>query len=269
MKIAIAGMGLIGGSLYKAAIDKGYEVIGFDKGDRVTVSEADIVFVALHPAIAVEWILRYKDEFKDNAIVIDTCGIKGSIYAALKDRLPPHSWTFIGGHPMAGKEVSGFENSDGNLFKGASMILTPDPAIQTEKLEILKTLLKELGFGKIVITNPIEHDTMIAYTSQLCHIISSAYLRDEHSACHDGYSAGSFRDLTRVGAPDPALWSELFIDNAEALLPILDSFIDRMNDFRDAIKSSNKASLISQLAQGAKAKRLMERNKSRAEGSQQ
>lgn len=259
MKIAIAGMGLIGGSLYKAATAKGYDVIGIDKNDTVQIDDADVIFVALHPAIAIDWILKYKETIKAGAIVVDTCGIKGSICEALEEEASKSNWTFIGGHPMAGKEVSGFENSDANLFKGASMILTPYQNTGADKLEIIKALLKELGFGKIVITDASEHDTMIAYTSQLCHIISSAYLRDERSARHDGYSAGSFRDLTRVGAPDPNLWSELFLDNSSALLPVIDGFIKRMEDFRQAIATGNRQGLISQLAEGVEAKKQMQK----------
>lgn len=255
MKIAIVGMGLIGGSLYKAALKEGYDVIGIDKNDPVTVADADVIFVALHPTVAIKWIIRYKDEINEDAVVVDTCGIKGTICKKLENELADSKWTFIGGHPMAGKEVSGFENSDANLFKGASMILTPSSRTDTRKLEMLQKLIKRLGFNKIVISDALEHDTMIAYTSQLCHIISSAYLRDERFAKHSGYSAGSFRDLTRVGAPDPDLWSELFLENSDALLPVIDGFIRRMEDFRQAIADKNRESLISQLAEGVEAKK--------------
>lgn len=252
--IAIAGMGLIGGSFYKAAKRAGYDVVGFDKGDPVDVRDADIVFVALAPQTAVDWIRLHADEFKMGAAVIDTCGIKGPVCRALTDVTDGRGWTFVGGHPMAGKEVSGYANSDADLFKGASMILTPRPDTSPALLDRLRALFAELGFGRTVITTPEHHDEMIAYTSQLCHIISSAYLREPLSLEHAGFSAGSFRDLTRVGAPAPTLWSELFASNSEALLPILDRYIARLVDFRDAIAKDNRSALAEQLAEGGSIK---------------
>ena len=255
--IAIAGMGLIGGSFYKAAKRAGYEVVGFDKGDPVDVRDADIVFVALAPQTAVDWIRLHAGEFKDGAAVIDTCGIKGPVCRALAGVETGRGWTFIGGHPMAGKEVSGFTNSDADLFKGASMILTPGPGTSPALLDRLRALFAELGFERTVVTTPEHHDEMIAYTSQLCHIISSAYLREPLSLEHEGFSAGSFRDLTRVGAPAPALWSELFASNSEALLPVLDRYIARLTDFRDAIAADDRPALAEQLAEGGAIKAKM------------
>ena len=248
--IAIAGMGLIGGSFYKAAKRAGYAVVGFDKGDPVDVRDADVVFVALAPQTAIDWIRLHAAEFKAGAAIIDTCGIKGPVCRALAGVENGRGWTFVGGHPMAGKEVSGFANSDADLFKGASMILTPGPGTSPALLDRLRALFAELGFGRTVVTTPEHHDEMIAYTSQLCHIISSAYLREPLSLEHEGFSAGSFRDLTRVGAPAPGLWSELFASNREALLPVLDRYIARLVDFRDAISNDDRPALVEQLAEG-------------------
>ena len=250
MKIAIAGMGLIGGSFFKAAKHAGHDVVGFDKGDPVDVRDADVVFVALAPQTAVDWIRLHADEFKAGAAVIDTCGIKGPVCRALAGVENGHAWTFVGGHPMAGKEVSGFANSDADLFKGASMILTPAPGIDEALLDRLRALFAQLGFGRTVVTDPEHHDAMIAFTSQLCHIISSAYVRESLALEHDGFSAGSFKDMIRVGAPSPALWSELFASNREALLPILDRYIARLSDFREAIANDDRPALVQQLAEG-------------------
>ena len=248
--IARAGMGLIGGSFYKAAKRAGHDVVGFDKGDPVDVRDADVVFVALAPQTAVDWIRLHADEFKAGAAVIDTCGIKGPVCRALAGVDNGRGWTFIGGHPMAGKEVSGFANSDADLFKGASMILTPAPGTDEALLDRLRALFAELGFGRTVVTDPEHHDAMIAFTSQLCHIISSAYVREPLALGHEGFSAGSFKDMIRVGAPSPALWSELFASNREALLPILDRFIARLSDFQEAIANDDRAALAEQLAEG-------------------
>ena len=252
--IAIAGMGLIGGSFYKAAKRAGYDVVGFDKGDVVDVHNADVIFVALAPQIAIDWIRLHAGEFKEGAIVVDTCGVKSAICAAFAPNGTPRPWTFVGGHPMAGKEVSGFANSDADLFRGASMILTPYPGTPPDVIDRLRALFADLGFGGVAITDPAFHDEIIAYTSQLCHIVSSAYLRDGLATRHDGFSAGSFRDLTRVGAPDPTLWSELFLVNRDALLPVLDRFISRLAAFREAIAANDRPTLASQLAEGADVK---------------
>ena len=257
--IAIAGMGLIGGSLYKAAKRAGHDVVGFDKGDPVDVRDADVVFVALAPAIAIDWIRLHAPEFKDGAVVVDTCGVKGCVCRALAGVADGRGWTFVGGHPMAGKEVSGFANSDADLFKGASMILTPYPGTDEALLDRLRALFAELGFGRTVVTDPEHHDAVIAFTSQLCHVISSAYVREPLALEHDGFSAGSFRDLTRVGAPEPALWSELFLANGDALLPVLDRYIARLAAFRDAIAAGDRNALARQLVEGAEVKAKLKR----------
>lgn len=255
MKIAIAGMGLIGGSFYKALRLRGYCVKGFDKGDNVDLAGAGLVIVALAPDTAVAWIEENRKSFGPGCVVVDTCGIKGDIVSRISSCAD--SWFFVGGHPMAGKEVSGFENSDEGLFKGASMILTPLGEIPKDIRKKLEKIFTDAGFARIVETTPQKHDMMIAFTSQLCHIISSAYLRDPLSLEHAGFSAGSFRDLTRVGAPDPALWAELFIKNREELLPVLDRFMERMGSFRSAIAREDFTGLSRQLCEGRDVKKKL------------
>lgn len=257
MNVAIAGMGLIGGSFFKASQCAGFDVRGFDKGDVVDVADADIIIVALAPETAVIWIRSNQQRFKKGAVVVDTCGIKGPICKALAEDADSRDWIFVGGHPMAGKEVSGFANSDADLFKGASMILTPFPNTAPDILNMLNEYFLAIGFARTTITDPIHHDTMIAFTSQLCHIISSAYVRENLAKDHDGFSAGSFRDMIRVGAPDPVLWAELFISNREALIPVLDRFIGRLNNFRSAIANCDEKSIRNQLAEGSVAKKVL------------
>jgi len=257
LRIAVAGMGLIGGSLYKAAQRAGFPVSGFDRGDPVDVASADVVFAALPPRTAVDWILLHAPEFKTGAVVLDTCGVKKYVCDALQGVPADRRWTFVGAHPMAGKEVSGFANSDPDLFHGASMILTPAPGTPDALLDHLRALFADLGFARTVLADPARHDTLIAYTSQLCHLVSSAYLRDPLALDHDGFSAGSFRDLTRVGAPDPALWAELFTTNREALLPVLDRCIARLAAFRTAIATDDLPALHSQLAEGRRLKQAL------------
>ena len=247
-EIAIIGLGLIGGSFYKAAQAAGYNVKGIDKNDSVALSDSDLVIIALHPAVAIDWLHEHARDLKKGAIVVDACGVKSAVLAGVAKALND-DFTFIGGHPMAGKEVSGFENSDKDLFKGASMILTPFPKDQNTA-ESLKPFFFDLCFGSVVMTTPEEHDRMIAYTSQLCHLVSSAYLRDELALKRSGFSAGSFRDLSRVGAPDPELWSDLFLMNKAELLPVLERMIKRLNGFKTALENDDRTSLVSQLAEG-------------------
>lgn len=247
-EIAIVGLGLIGGSFYKAAKKAGYNVRGIDRNDPIEVSNSDLVIIALRPTLTVKWLLEHATDLKKDALVIDVCGVKTAVIKELAPALND-DFTFIGGHPMAGKEVSGFENSDAELFQGASMILTPFPKDQ-KTAEDLKPFFNDLGFREVVFTTPAEHDKMIAYTSQLCHLVSSAYLRDELALKRSGFSAGSFRDLSRVGAPDPELWSDLFLMNKAELLPVLERMIKRLEDLKTAIVNNDRESLIAQLAEG-------------------
>ena len=258
LRIAVAGMGLIGGSLYKAAQRAGHRVVGFDRGDPVDVRSADVVFVALPPQTAVDWVLLHAPEYKPGAVVVDTCGVKGPVCRPLFAAAAGRPWTFVGGHPMAGKEVSGFANSTPDLFRNASMILVPPPSAPPDLLRRLAALFDGLGFARTVLADPDRHDQLIAYTSQLCHLASSAYLRDPLAPAHAGFSAGSFRDLVRVGAPDPALWTELFTANRDALLPVLDRYIARLAAFRAALAADDRPALAAQLAEGAAAKRALQ-----------
>ncbi len=247
-KIAIVGLGLIGGSFFKAIREKGLAVTGIDKNDPVEVGDADLVIIALHPGLAIDWLRTHNKKIKPGALVLDVCGVKAALCKAVAEL--EKDWTFLPGHPMAGKEVSGFENSSAALFEGASMILTPQTKEENEAAESLRPFFESLGFVKVILTTPEAHDEVIAYTSQLCHILSNAYLRDELALKSEGFSGGSFRDLTRVGAPDPELWTELFLMDREALLPVLDRLIKRLDDFRSALEKADEEAMRSQLREG-------------------
>ena len=254
MRIAIVGRGLVGGSFEKAAKRAGHEVSSFDKGDDLAVGDADVVFVAVPPDAVVSVVEALVPRLGNGAIVVDATGVKGVVCDSLRKYAFAKTWFFVGGHPMAGKEKCGYENSSADLFDGASMILTPFPTYGRAPLDRLEKLLKELGFERIVYTDPAHHDEMIAFTSQLCHIISSAYVREPLARDHVGYSAGSFRDMARVGAPDPDTWTELFLSNRDALLPILERYISRMEDFREALAANDGKRLHKALEDGVVAK---------------
>ena len=257
MKIAVIGKGLIGGSLMKAARRAGHDAAAFDKGETPEVVDADVVFVAVPPSAVVPVVDSIAPSLKEGAVVVDVTGVKGPVYRDLFKYVFETRWFFVGGHPMAGREKAGFENSLENLFDGASMILTPFPSYGRKPLDMLEKLLKELGFAHIVYTDPAHHDEMIAYTSQLCHLISSAYVREPLSADHFGYSAGSFRDMVRVGAPDPDTWTELFFANRDALLPVLSRYLDRLAEFKTSLEENDRARLHAALDEGVVAKKVI------------
>lgn len=260
MNVAIIGRGLIGGSLELAARRAGHfaQIFPGRAAERPDLTAFDFVFVAVPPDAVVSVVEEIIPKLKEGAIVVDIAGVKEPIYAALKKYAFAKSWFFVGGHPMAGKERTGYANASAALFDGASMILTPYPTYGRGALDKLEAFLRELGFGQVVYTDPQHHDEMIAFTSQLCHLISSAYVREPLAQEHKGYSAGSFRDMVRVGAPDPAIWTELFLSNRAALLPVLSRYIERMQDFKTALEKNDRAALHASLEEGVVAKARME-----------
>lgn len=254
-KVAVAGLGLIGGSFEKASLRAGYDVTALHHGDAGGCSDADLVLVCLPPSAVVPWIAAHSRSFKDGAVVVDIAGVKRSVLEGFSAAFPEGTgnWRFIGGHPMAGKEVSGYANSSPDLFDGASMILVP-PSEGEPPPAPLAEYFRSVGFSRVVVASAGRHDEMIAFTSQLCHLISSAYVREELARFHEGFSAGSFRDMVRVGAPDPAMWTELFFSNRDALTQVLERYIGRLADFRDALVSGDRERMMGALAEGAVAK---------------
>ncbi|MBO6167505.1 MAG: prephenate dehydrogenase [Kiritimatiellae bacterium] len=260
MNVAIAGLGLIGGSFLKAAEAAGHKAKGCHHGEREDFSWADIIIVAMPPSAIEPWIRANEATFRSGAIVVDVCGVKRPLFEAFKETGKiERPWHFVPGHPMAGKEVGGFANATPDLYKGASMILTPYPYMGRGPLDTLEEFFRSLGFGRVVVTTPAHHDEMIAFTSQLCHIISSAYVREPLALDATGFTAGSFRDMVRVGAPDPEVWSELFTLNRDALLPVLERYISRLESFRAALASNDPTALKRDLAEGVEAKKEMSR----------
>ena len=268
MTIGIIGLGLIGGSLAKSIKEHSKHIVwGYDIDPTVVekallvgaideqlsdsmLPQCDIVLVALYPGRCVEYITAHADDFGPNAIVIDCAGVKRAVCDPIFELAAKHSWTYIGGHPMAGREFSGFDHTTGTLFERASMILTPMPDVTVEALTEAKGFFLDVGFRTVRITTPEEHDSMIAFTSQLAHIVSSAYIKNPRSAQHKGFSAGSFQDMTRVARLNENMWTELFLDNADLLVPSIDDFIFRLTQYRDALADRNEQELWELLKEG-------------------
>ena len=270
--IGIVGLGLIGASLAMAIKQNTeHNVYGLDINEQ-TMHRAleegsidgvledygalDLLIVALFPQAAVELILDKVEQMKPGSIVMDICGVKKSVVTQVAQVCKSHKVEFIGGHPMAGRERWGYENATATLFNGASMILTPIFP-DSWALERVQQLCNAIGFGRIVFTDPESHDKMIGYTSQLAHILSSAYIKNPLCMNYKGYTGGSFQDLTRVARLNPVMWSELFLLNRQNLLDDLDILIASLQEYRHAIEENDAQRLTQLLADGSRIKEAL------------
>ena len=268
MNIGIIGLGLIGGSIAKA-IKKhtAHCVYGEDIQQQVCQQalqdgaidtiltpelyyQCQVIIVALYPQLAINAISSHAADIAPGTLVVDCCGVKEPLWEALSPLAKEHHFTFIGGHPMAGVENFGYSAASADLFAGASMILTPAPDEEQQRVSQAEQLFLSIGFKRICRCTPQEHDRMIAYTSQLAHIVSSAYVQSPAAMKHLGFSAGSFQDMTRVAKLNEQMWVELFLDNKQNLLDELDGLITRLQQFSAAITTENRDGLFALLHEG-------------------
>jgi prephenate dehydrogenase len=266
--IAVVGLGLIGGSLCKAV--KAYtnhSTLGLDTNEetarraladgaidrRITVNElinADLTIVSLYPEQTVSFILQNAAHFRPGSLVIDVCGVKAPVVSAVSPALRELGVRFIGAHPMAGREFSGYEFSQAKLFQNASFIMTPALNEDTASVAQLESFALSLGFGRVVKTDPATHDANIAFTSQLAHVVSNAYVKSPTLVNGSGFTAGSFLDLTRVAQLNEDMWSSLFMLNRDALMYELQTIIAHLNEYLDALRHEDSASLRALLRDG-------------------
>lgn len=276
MTVGIAGLGLIGGSLAKTIkLHTPHQVLGCDLDEstmlkaelmeaidgRLTpqrLPECQVVLVALYPKAIIDYVRENQNAFHDSALIVDCGGVKEIILRELEETVKKHSWKFLGGHPMAGREFSGFRYAKDDLFDRASMILTPYPGETIETLKFAKDFFLSLGFRRVQVTSPENHDEMIAYTSQLAHIVSSAYVKCPLAMKHKGFSAGSFGDMTRVARLNEEMWTELFLDNQQPLLSEVEGLIRRLTDYREALKERDAGELRRLLKEGREVKEKLE-----------
>jgi len=259
--VGIVGLGLIGGSMAKA-IRKYTDVtlLGYDADGDVlrramedgTISEiltsdqlprCDLVIVALYPQATVAYITENRDRFQKGGLVMDCGGVKGVVCEPLEPVVKDAGFTFIGAHPMAGIERSGYTFAFPELFQGASLILTPYPDTPEEDVERLWQFVRQLGFGHQQLSTPAEHDHIIAYTSQLAHVVSCAYVGSPSAPNFHGFSAGSFKDMTRVAKLNEDMWTELFLENPEALVREIDTLMEELAIFARAIRRGDRENL--------------------------
>lgn len=256
--VGIVGLGLIGASFAKALSAAGVVVRGADiRADVVEraykektiaapmekLSECSTLVIALYPAAAIQYLQEHAGELTAGTLVCDLCGVKKQVYAQLKPICDAAGATYIGAHPMAGKECWGYEYSDAGLFQGASMILTPAPGADVQQVDRLRALCIQAGFARTVEATPEEHDRIIAYTSQLAHIVSGAYMKSPTAERHDGFSAGSYRDLTRVAKLNEEMWTELFMANCENLSAEISDVICHLQEYQKALDQKDETRL--------------------------
>mgnify|MGYP002853607274 FL=1 len=268
MTVGIVGLGLIGGSFAKAYSDNDdHTVLGYDINKEVmehafdektisgelgegNISDLDLLLIALYPEDSVKYLNKMAQFINKDTMVIDCCGVKGYVCERCFPIAKEYGFTFVGGHPMAGRHYSGYDYSMKNMYNGASMVLVPHDLDDEKTIERAKQLLSPIKFGTFTVCDAKRHDAMIAFTSQMAHVVSNAYVKSPTARDHDGFSAGSYKDLTRVAWLNENMWTELFLENKESLLTELNCFINSISEYRDAIENDDADTLRKLLYDG-------------------
>ena len=257
-RVLVVGLGLMGGSYARALTEQGFSVAAVDRDataigyalergwiargttnpKKADLAEASLVVFALYPHAFVDWVREHCNDFRDGALLTDVTGVKGGVVDEVQALLPA-GVEFVAAHPMAGREHSGIAYADAAIFRGANYIVTPTPRNSPTAVELCKSLGERLGFARISVLTPAEHDEMIAFLSQLTHCIAVSLM-----ACKDApdlvrYTGDSFRDLTRIADINDAMWSELFLMNRETLLRQMDLFAGTFAKLRDAVAAGD------------------------------
>ena len=277
MKIGIVGLGLIGGSLarayrvYATENSQNIEIFASNRSrsildfaimsgvvdaplDESTIPQCDIIFIGLYPEATVEYMKTNAHLFGKDTIVMDLCGTKAKVCEAGFALAKEHGFTFVGGHPMAGTQFSGYKHSKADMFQGAPMVIVPPTFGDIELISRVKELLLPAGFGRFSYVDADRHDKLIAFTSQLAHIVSNAYVKSPSALERKGISAGSYKDLTRVAYLNENMWTELFMENKDNLVFELDFIIKELQKYSDAIKNDDAQTLRQLLKDGKEMK---------------
>ena len=271
MNVGILGLGLIGGSLARAYALEGHTVYAIQRNETMlsfamlagavhgklneeTIPKCDLILLAIYPDGSASWLERNAHLISKDALVLDCCGVKQEICSRCFPIAKEYGFTFVGGHPMAGSQFSGFKYSRADLFSGAPMVLVPPVFDDIALLQRVKDTLKPCNFGFFSVTTAEEHDKMIAFTSQMPHILSNAFIKSPTALKHKGFSAGSYRDLTRVAWLNPQMWAELFLENRDNVLFELDYYIDSLKQYQQAIRDNDMDALVRLLEEGKKRK---------------
>ena len=271
MTVGIVGLGLIGGSFAKAYHEAGATVLAWNRRRSVldfavmsgtvdaelteeNIASCDLVLIALYPEATIDWFRRMAPHIGPHPVVLDCGGTKRTICAACFPIAEEYGVTFLGGHPMAGTQYSGFKNAKANMYHGAPMVIVPPDFDDVLLFDRVKQLLKPAGFSRFSFTTAEAHDEMIAFTSQMAHVVSNAYIKSPTADQHKGFSAGSYKDMTRVAWLSPEMWAELFLENKDNLLHELDVFMAHLNEYRDAMARDDLPTLTRLLDEGRRRK---------------
>ena len=271
MKVGILGLGLIGGSMARAYAVAGHTVYAADldestlsfamlsgavhgRLDEETIPACELLLLAIYPGGSAKWLEDNGRLVDSGALVLDLCGIKQEVCKRSFPVARKYGFTFVGGHPMAGSHFSGFKYSRADLYKGAPMVLVPPRFDDIDLLQRVKDAMAPCGFGMFSVTTAEEHDRMIAFTSQMPHVLSNAFIKSPTARQHKGFSAGSYKDLTRVAWLNAPMWSELFLENRDNLLFELNTYLDSLTAYRDALEARDGERLTALLEAGKKAK---------------
>jgi len=271
MNVGIVGLGLIGGSLAKAYQNGGHNVFGTDIDESIlsfaqlsgaisgvldteTLKKCEVIFIAVNPGDTVAYLEKTAPDIANNTMVIDCCGVKSSVCSRCFPLADRYGFVFIGGHPMAGSHKAGFKNSRADLFHGAYMILVPPVYDDPVLFGRIEEILKPAGFGHLTVSTAEKHDELIAFSSQMAHVVSNAYIKSPSAKGHRGFSAGSYRDMTRVARLNADMWGELCMDNSKYLINELDGFIASVKHYRDALAAGDRDTLVKLLDEGSRLK---------------
>lgn len=271
MNVGIVGLGLIGGSFAKAYHAAGWNVQAHDVDvstlsfaqmygavdaplDKDNIASCDLILICVYPQAAVQYLRDAAPHIGKKPIVIDCCGTKRVVCSACFPLAREFGFTYLGGHPMAGTHNSGFKYARENLYHGAPMVLVPPSYDDIDLLQRVKDLLRPAGFGRISVTTAEAHDAMIAFTSQLAHVVSNAYIKSPNAGAHKGFSAGSYKDMTRVAWLNPQMWAELFLENKDCLLHELDILSENLSRYADALRNDDLPELVRLLDEGRRRK---------------
>ena len=271
MKVGILGLGLIGGSMARAYAKAEHTVFAADQDESIlsfaqlagavhgelgnsNIGTCDLILLAIYPGGCAAWLEQNAHLINRNALVMDLCGIKEEICERCFPLAEKYGFTFVGGHPMAGSHNSGFKASRSNLFQGAPMVLVPGKFDDMQLLQRVKDALAPCNFGSFSVCTAQEHDRLIAFTSQMPHVLSNAFIKSPTAQSHKGFSAGSYKDLTRVAWLNPQMWAELCMENRENMLFELDTYITGLQAYRDALENRDINTLTALLDEGKRRK---------------
>ena len=269
--VGVAGLGLIGGSFVKAYHAAGWRVLVWNRSQSIrdyailsgeadgllteeNISECDLVLVTIFPEAAIRFIGQMAPFFGEKPVVIDCCGTKRTVCEACFPIAEEYGFLYVGGHPMAGTKYSGYKYALASMYQGEPMVIVPPRYDDIELLTKVKSLLLPAGFASISVTTAEKHDAMIAFTSQMAHVVSNAYVKSPTARMHKGFSAGSYKDLTRVAWLNPTMWAELFLENKDNLIRELDFLIGHLNEYREAMENDDFDRLASLLEEGKRIK---------------